>query len=138
MVLVFLSNTVESAAGFGATILALTFGAQFFPIEDLIPILVPLNFLLSLVIVLKHRSEINGAVLLRKILPVTALGLPLGMLIFHKVSGNGLKLSFGIIVTLLSLFELGRLFFYSRSEVKPLPKPVGLFFLFFGDRKSVV
>jgi uncharacterized protein len=132
MILVFFSNTVESAAGFGATLLALTFGAQFFSIEDLIPILVPLNLLLSLVITLKNQREINAQLLFKRILPLAALGLPMGMILFHSLSGNLLKPLFASIISLLALFELIRIFFFSEKESRPLHPVLGGLFLFFG------
>ena len=131
-ILVFLSNTVESAAGFGATILALTFGASLFPIEDLVAILVPLNLLLSMVIVMRHRTEIRWPLLLRKILPLTLIGLPIGIYLYQVVTGNVLKILFAAIVIVLSLFELARGVRRRTQMLPPLPAPAGYAYLFFG------
>jgi len=120
MIIVFLSNVVESVAGFGATILALTLGARFFPIEELIPILVPLNVLLSAYIVLTYRRDINWHLLKTRILPFTLIGMPIGIWIFRMAPGASLKLAFGVIVVSLGVFELVRGLQTQRTEPKPL------------------
>lgn len=106
LIIVFFANLVEACAGFGATILALIFGAQFFAIEDLIPILVPLNLVLSLIIVIRYYRDIHWKALLTRILPITGLGMPIGMAIFQSAPSKVLKSAFGIVVVLLGLFEL--------------------------------
>ncbi len=106
MIIVFLSNITEACAGFGATILAIIFGAQYFSIEDLIPILVPLNLLLSLTIVVRYYAEIDRRALVSRILPITGIGMPIGIAIFQYAPSRALKIAFGMIVVLLGLFEL--------------------------------
>lgn len=115
LIIVFFSNLTEACAGFGATILAIIFGAQYFAIEDLIPILVPLNVLLSLVIVVRYRKEIDYRILLTRILPIAGLGMPIGILIFQNAPSPILKIAFGIIVVILGIFELT-----VKSENRPL------------------
>lgn len=121
MIIVFFANLVESVAGFGSTILALTFGSQFFAIEDLIPILVPLNVVLSLGIVLKYYKDLDARLLLSRILPLTAIGFPIGFYLFQIITGPNLKLVFGIIVVILGSFEFIRAFLKKESQ-----KPLGL------------
>ncbi len=106
MTIVFFSNLVEACAGFGATILAIIFGAQFFSIEELIPMLVPLNLILSIVIVLRYWRDVDRRVLFTKILPWAGAALPIGILIFNIAPSRALKLGFGIVVALLGLMEL--------------------------------
>jgi uncharacterized membrane protein YfcA len=108
LVIVFFSNLVEACAGFGATILAIIFGAQFLTIEELIPILVPLNLLLSAGIVFRYHRDIDRNQLLRRILPLTAIGMPIGIAIFQKAPSQVLKVAFGVIVVALGLFELAQ------------------------------
>lgn len=122
LIIVFFSNLVEACAGFGATILALIFGAQFFPIEELIPILVPLNLLLSLGIVIRYFGDVDRKVLLTRILPLTGIGMPIGIAIFQNAPSKILKATFGVIVVLLGLFELSRAALRKQSrESRPLP-----------------
>ena len=106
MAIVFFSNLTEACAGFGATILAIIFGARYFAIEDLIPILVPLNLMLSLTIVIRYFGDVDRKALLTRILPITGIGMPIGIAIFQNAPSRALKLAFGIVVVLLGLFEL--------------------------------
>jgi uncharacterized membrane protein YfcA len=116
VVIVFFSNLVEACAGFGATILAVIFGAQFLSIEELIPVLVPLNILLSAVIIFRYHRDIDRPALLRKILPLTGIGMPIGIAIFQKAPSQILKLAFGVIVVLLGMFELAQSALAKRRE----------------------
>lgn len=120
MLIVFFSNLVESVAGFGSTILALTLGAQYFPIEELIPILVPLNVLLSAYIVIRYRTEIHWRLLGTRILPFTLIGMPIGIWIFQMAPGPSLKLAFGVIVSVLGAFELVRGLKKTYADQRPL------------------
>ncbi len=106
LIIVFLSNLTEACAGFGATILALIFGARFIAIEDLIPILVPLNLILSLIIVFRYFGDVDRNTLLKRILPLAGLGMPIGIAIFQIAPSKVLKLAFGLIVAALGIFEL--------------------------------
>lgn len=132
LIIVFFANLVEACAGFGATILALIFGAQFFAIEDLIPILVPLNLLLSLVIVVRYFRDIDRKTLLTRILPITGIGMPIGMAIFQAAPSKILKAAFGVIVVILGLFELTQTALKKKNSARPLPKWQGILFLFAG------
>lgn len=123
MIIVFFANTVESLAGFGATVLALTFGAQFFAIEDLIPILLPLNLILSLTIVIRYWESLNRKELLTRILPFALVGMPIGIAIYQLAPGKTLKLVFGVVVVLLGLFELTRAFIARGKPEMAAKKP---------------
>jgi uncharacterized protein len=136
MAIVFLSNLTEACAGFGATILALIFGARYIAIEDLIPILVPLNLLLSLFIVVRYRNDIDRPTLFKRILPFTAIGMPIGIAIFQIAPSRVLKIAFGVVVVILGLFELTTAALARRKGVAPerrsLPKAQGILFLLCG------
>lgn len=133
LIIVFFSNLVEACAGFGATILALIFGAQFFSIENLVPILVPLNLLLSLIIVIRYFGDVDRKALLTRILPLTGIGMPIGILIFQNAPSKLLKMAFGVIVVILGLFELTQAVFRkSKDEASRLPLWQGVLFLLGG------
>ncbi len=127
MVIVFFSNLVEACAGFGATILAIIFGAQFFAIEDLVPMLVPLNLVLSLFLVIRYWGDIDRKALLTRILPLAGIGMPIGIAIFHIAPSETLKLVFGIAVALLGVVELATS--PSKRRLGPIQ---GAFFLIAG------
>lgn len=107
-IIVVLANVVEATTGFGSTILAVTFGSMLMPIEELVPLLVPLNIVLSTIITLRHPRGIDTGALWRQILPVAGAGLFLGLAVFHLSHGRTLKLLFGLFVMGLALFELWR------------------------------
>jgi len=46
--IVFFSYTTQAMSGFGSTILALTLGIHLYPIEVLLPVLVPLDMMVNL------------------------------------------------------------------------------------------
>ncbi|MBC7386080.1 MAG: sulfite exporter TauE/SafE family protein [Cryobacterium sp.] len=140
LIIVFLSNIVEACAGFGATLLAIIFGAQFFSIEELVPILVPLNLVLNTVIVIRHPAEINRPQLLNRILPLAALGMPIGIFLFESAPSRLLKVGFGCIVVVLGLVEICRSTVLKKNDVastqpsaeKPLSAGASAFFLIAG------
>ncbi len=135
MAIVFFSNMTEACAGFGATILALIFGARYFSIEELIPILVPLNLLLSLAIVIRYFRDVDRKALVSRILPITGLGMPIGIAIFQYAPSRTLKIAFGVIVVLLGLFELATEAVDRKGRAggaRPLSRWQGAAFLFGG------
>lgn len=106
---VFVANTVQAMTGFGSVIIAVTLGSRFYPIEILLPILVPMDILLNSYIAARYRAHVDGQVLFRRILPLMGLGLVVGIGVFQFVQGEALRRSFGLLVTLLSGREIFRL-----------------------------
>jgi uncharacterized membrane protein YfcA len=105
-VIILLANTTEAISGFGSTIISVTLGSHFFPITQLLPVLVPLNVLLSFYIVFRYHELINFPILLKKILPFMGLGLVIGLMIFSVLQGTTLKRIYGVLVFILSVREL--------------------------------
>lgn len=99
-------NMTEAIAGFGSTMFAVIAGAHFYPIHVLLPSLVPLNVLLSLYIVARNSRHIDHKKLWGRIFPLSMLGFPAGIIVFHSVKGDALKTAFGMFVALLSVIEL--------------------------------
>lgn len=114
--IVFLANTVEALVGFGSTILTLTFAGFFIPLENLINILVPLNLLLSLVICLKEWRQIHFRLFFSKILPLSLLGMPIGIWAYQNIQGNLLKLLFGIAILWIGVRALRQI--YRRTNTQ--------------------
>jgi uncharacterized membrane protein YfcA len=108
VIIVLLALVVEAALGFGATVIAVALGAFFYPIDVLLPAYVPVNMVLSTYLVVRHRDAVDGRILLRRIVPFMALGLPAGLFLFRYSSGNLLKGLFGVFVVALSALELAR------------------------------
>ncbi|HPQ69796.1 MAG TPA: sulfite exporter TauE/SafE family protein [bacterium] len=102
-VIVLLGFTVETAIGFGSTLIALTLAAYFMPIEQFLPIYVPVNYGLFIYIVLRHRRHIDVQRIFTHIVPAMGVGLPVGLLLFNVVRGDGLRLLYSLFVMALTL-----------------------------------
>lgn len=125
---VLLSHTVQAMTGFGSTVIALTLGALFMPIEELRLVLVALNLPLSLWVVLRHNTLIERPLLTRRILPWMGLGLAFGLLVATQLRGVWLKRAFGVLVISFALRELWLL--WRRRERPPTdPRATSLWLL---------
>lgn len=107
--IVALAFCVEATLGFGATVLAVSLGAFVVDVRELLPALVPVNAALSLWIVARDRAHVDARLLVRRVLPLMALGLPIGMVAFTSFDGAGLRKALGVAVLALALCELLRL-----------------------------
>ena len=125
--IVLVSYTTQAMSGFGSTILALTLGIQLYPIETLLPVLVPLDMLVNLYLVTRHYGHINRPLLFRSILLPMGIGVLAGILVFQFVKGLILKKIFGLLVILLSARELNRLV-RKRPDQKRLSAPAATVF----------
>ena len=114
--IVLLSYTVHALSGFGSMIIAITLGMQLYPIDTLLPVLVPLDVLLNMYIVIRHYKKVERGLLVRRILPVMGLGLLTGLLLFNYLRSGVLKLVYGCFVTLVSVRELYLL--YKKKHVR--------------------
>ncbi len=121
VIIVLVAHTSETVTGFGSTVVSVALGAIMFPLDLLVPVIVPLNFLLSSYIVLNHRQYVDGKTLGFRIIPFIAVGMPVGLLIFNLGHPQILKAVFGIFVMFISVFEL--IYYYFRrgeKNIKPL------------------
>lgn len=105
-IIVCLAFVVEAALGFGATVVTVTLGAFVAPLDLLLPAFVPLNLLLSGYLVGRYARHVDRRLLLRRVVPLMALGLPAGMWLFHGGSEGLLRTAFGVFVVALSALEL--------------------------------
>ena len=108
-IIVLISYTTQAMSGFGSTILALTLGVHLYPIDVLLPVLVPLDMLINLYLVARHSRHVNRPHLFRSILPAMGVGVLMGIIAFQYIEGDLLKTLFGLLVILLSTRELYRL-----------------------------
>lgn len=111
--IVFAANIVETVLGFGSTLIAVSLAAHLFPIGTLLPVLVPVNMVLSLYLVVRHRRHVDWAVLGRTILPFTLTGLAAGLAVFTLAQSQALRLGYGAFVT---AFAAGSLVAQWRSR----------------------
>ena len=101
-----LAYTSEGMVGFGSSVIAVTLGAHFYPIELLIPIIVPMHVINNGFIAFRNRSHIDRKLLLRRILPFMTCGGLLGLALFPIVKGPALQIIFGTMVVIFMTREL--------------------------------
>lgn len=105
-----LAFTIETALGFGATLISVALGSLFLGIDAILHALVPLNLVLSGYLVARNFAHIDRAFLLRRLLPFMALGLPVGIFVFAELDGSMLKRCFGAFLVGVAGLELWRSF----------------------------
>ncbi len=131
-VIVLLAYITHVMAGFGSLILAITIGSNFYPIEFLLPVMVPLNVLVNSYIVTRHRTFIHKQVLFKQIFPLMLVGLLIGILLFNLVHGQILKKMFGIFVVGMSTMQLAGLRQTTMATPALSPAKSRVFLLFGG------
>lgn len=113
--------TVETAAGFGATIVTVTLCAFFLPIDGILAVILPVNLVLSAILVFRYHRFISVRFLFEGILLWMGTGLVLALLLRSAGGQAWLRSVFSIFVVLLAAIELFR--GASAEPSKPLGKP---------------
>ncbi|MBZ0252829.1 MAG: TSUP family transporter, partial [Candidatus Methylomirabilis sp.] len=104
--IVLLAFTTLAMTGFGSIVISVALGAHLYPIDDLVPLLVPLDVILTGSVALRNRTGVDWPLLARKIGPAMAAGLVVGMVIARAAPGDALRMAFGALLILLSAREL--------------------------------
>lgn len=104
--IVWVAYVTQAMTGFGSIIIAVTLGSHLYPIEFLLPSLVPADLLVNIYIVRKYRKGVDRELLFRRILPLMGAGLLIGIGAFQMFHGTLLKKALGLLVTLLCTREL--------------------------------
>lgn len=126
LLFVFLGFTTQTVAGFGAMLIALTLSMQLFPVDILLPLLVPVSVIQSTAIVVRHRDDVDWRLIFVTILPVMAVGVAGGLAVAERVEGPVAKYAFGVLVCVFASRELWRLRpAASDSTGAPLPSLLG-------------
>lgn len=118
--IVFVAYANEALTGFGAAVIAVTLGAHFYPLDQLVPVLVPLNVIVTGYISIRHRSNIDRDLLLKRIFPFMIAGLLIGVALFPFLQGMALKKLLGILVVLFAGRELVLLIGKFQNQGRPL------------------
>ncbi|HEY5924219.1 MAG TPA: TSUP family transporter [Kofleriaceae bacterium] len=108
----------EGAIGFGGTVLAASIGAQFVPLEVLLPAFVPLNLLLSSWLLGRGFSAIAWRMLAVEVAPAVGVGAALGLALFHLPEKHLFAFAFGVFVVGLATLQL------ARPAARPLVRPL--------------
>lgn len=116
---ILLAYTLEAVTGFGSIVIALSLGALLLPIEQLLPVLVPLNIGMSGYLVWRHRTHIDRPLLLGIILPGMLAGTALGYLLLPYLDEALLKRGFGLLIIWFAGRELWRLRHAAALPLRP-------------------
>ena len=106
---IFLAFTTEAATGFGSIVIALSLGALVLPIAEILPVLVPLNIVMSSTLSWRHRHAIHWPTLWKLILPLMVVGTLAGYGLRPWLGDQLLKSAFGVLVLWFSGRELWRM-----------------------------
>jgi uncharacterized membrane protein YfcA len=120
--ILFVAFFVGTVLGFGTTIITMTFAAQMMTIEEILPVIAPLNVTLSFYLAIRHRHAILWSRLLKRILPAVGLGVPVGLVLFNLRNAQWLQLGFGLFVTAIASLQLRVSFTSPSGEGEPLGK----------------
>ena len=107
---IFLAFTTEAMTGFGSIVIALSLGALVLPIPEILPVLVPLNIVMSGTLSWRHRHAIHWPTLWKLILPLMVLGTLPGYGLRPWLGEQLLKSGFGLLVLWFSSRELWRMY----------------------------
>ena len=103
--------SIASAAGFGSSIIGLSIGLNLYPLAFLMPVMLPLNIIINLIIVLKNRNNISPEIL-RKIMFLFPAGIIPGIFIFLNFAMSKIiVLIFAIFILIISLRDIYRQYF---------------------------
>jgi uncharacterized protein len=116
--IVLLAYTIEAVTGFGSIVIALSLGALFMPVPLLLPVLVPLNIMMTGWLGWRLRRQIDLVLLTRRILPLMAIGTVSGYLLLPSLGEIWLKPIFALLIIWFSSRELWRMY-RARSVVHP-------------------
>ncbi|MDX1597480.1 MAG: sulfite exporter TauE/SafE family protein [Marinobacter sp.] len=87
--------TIETITGFGSIVIALSLGALLLPIPQLLPVLVPLNMVMTGFLVVQHRRDLDLRLLLGLILPLMLTGTVAGYLLVPWLGNHSLQVVLG-------------------------------------------
>jgi uncharacterized membrane protein YfcA len=129
-VFTFLSHFSAAFAGFGGVIIVLTLSSLLYPIKWMLPVLLPLTLIANLYIFIRHHKYIDTSVFLKNILPFMGTGLVIGFLLFNLLHGELMRIVFGLIVFLVSAWELFILMSDRRQNGTLLPGWISIICVF--------
>lgn len=121
--IVLVSFVVGALTGFGTSILFLSIGGLVLEIDELLPVLIPLNAAIYTYLGIRHRRRIDGRLLLRRVLPWMSVGLAIGLVLLTRLEGVPLERPYGVLVVGLALWDL------RAAPVEPGSRATGPWFL---------
>ena len=117
---VLLAYTTEAVTGFGSIVIALALGALLLPIPEMLPVLVPLNVVMTGYLCAQHWRDVDTNLLGRFILPWMGAGTLIGYLLIPWLGHSLLKLLLGGLILWFSARQL-RLLLQHRTPESHTP-----------------
>jgi uncharacterized membrane protein YfcA len=107
--IVCLAFAVETLLGFGGTLVALSIGATWWPVDELVDMLVPVNLVVSLYMCVRLRAFFEPRLFFLRVLPFILLGMALGLLALPWLTAvAGLEAILGGFLVMLASRELSQ------------------------------
>lgn len=122
----FVAYTLEAVTGFGSVVIGLALGAQVVPLDQLLPVVVPLSVGMSCVMVGRYWRQIDRPLLLRQLLPAMLAGTALGYGVKSWFDAALLRQLFGLLIIWFATRELWRLRHATPQRQRPLWLSQGL------------
>jgi uncharacterized membrane protein YfcA len=92
ILITFFSQTLEYVLGFGGTLVALVIGTYFYPVNDMLYLLIPINLILNISVIFRDRDFIDYKLLILQIIPWMIVGFALSHFIAKDVE-QGLQIA---------------------------------------------
>lgn len=91
---------LEAVTGFGGTLVAVSLGGALMPVRELLPAILPLNLVVSTIIVGRDHAAVDVPLLFRRVLPAMLLGFPVGAVLFQWLGARSgaLEGALGLVV----------------------------------------
>ncbi|GHH99165.1 sulfite exporter TauE/SafE family protein [Neobacillus kokaensis] len=105
--IVLVASILQTSTGFGFSVISTPFLLMIFHPQEAIQINIILNFLISVLLFRKIRTDIDYVILKRFILGSLA-GVPFGILLFISININAFKLGISILLLLFTLLLICR------------------------------
>ncbi|MGB1222252.1 MAG: sulfite exporter TauE/SafE family protein [Alcanivoracaceae bacterium] len=116
---ILLAYTVEAITGFGSIVIALSLAALVLPLDQVMPILVPLNIVMTGYLSWRLRRQVHWPLLGRLILPLMLLGTALGYGLRPWLGDQLVRMLFGALV----VWFAGRSLWAMRHQVQASSRP---------------
>lgn len=121
-VVVFFGYAVQTVVGFGSMLICVTLGAHLIGIRELVTLAVPLSFLQTGYITVRHRDGVDKKLLFARVLPLMGLGTVIAAVAFSGFDGAWLRAAFGAMILVLAGRELWMMRAGAGVDREPPPK----------------
>ena len=97
---------IQTAIGFGAMLVCMTFGSFFLTVPELTALLLPLTTVQASVVLARHWQDVHHRLLLWRVLPWMGLGIGLGVVLVGGEAQPWMRPALGAMILTLALREL--------------------------------